>query len=70
LWGTLAAVIALFISFTVPYNVAKIKGHDGYFDGVVGMGAYSLLCRINAPEAGWGTIHWGYTKFGFYLTAC
>ncbi|NMC46710.1 MAG: PTS sugar transporter subunit IIC [Chloroflexi bacterium] len=67
-WGTLA-VIALFISFTVPYNVAKIKGHDGIFAGVVGMGAYFAAMPQNAPEAGWGTIHWGYTNSGSIFTA-
>ena len=67
-WGTLA-VIALFIAFTVPYSVARIKGQEGLFAGVVGLGAYFAAMPQNAPDAGWGTIGWGYTNSVSIFTA-
>ena len=67
-WGTLA-VIALFIAFTVPYSVARIKGQEGLFAGIVGLGAYFAAMPQNAPDAGWGTIGWGYTNSVSIFTA-
>jgi len=67
-WGTLA-IIALFIAYTVPFNVARIKGQEGLFAGIVGVGAYFAAMPQNAPDAGWGTIGWGYTNSVSIFTA-
>ncbi len=68
-WGSFA-VISLFISFSVAYNLAKSYEVDGLSAGLISLANFAILipqaANVVSPSGeafgAWGNINWGYTN--------
>ncbi len=66
-WGTFA-MLALVLSFTIGYSLAKSYNVTPLSTGVVTLAGYIAIMPQGAPDT-WGNIHWVYTNFGALLAS-
>lgn len=66
-WGTLA-ILALLVTFSLGYNLAKSYGEDGLVAGLISVAAFITVLPQAHGDAGWGYIHWGYLNAGGIFT--
>jgi PTS system cellobiose-specific IIC component len=67
-WGTLA-MLALALSFALPYNLAKGYDVNPLAGGLVGFGAFIVTIPSMYEGAGWGYLSWQYTNGAGLFTA-
>lgn len=58
-WGTFA-MLALLVTFSVGYNLAKSYGEDGLAAGLVSLASFLITLPQAHGDAGWGYLWWGY----------
>lgn len=58
MWWGMMALGVVFSIFTISYSLAKEYNEDGLAAGVTALAAYLVTLPQQAPDAGWGTIHW------------